>query len=210
MYIYQLGTTYGHFLCPIHDFLPSLFFGASLLLEPEYSQMTMAGFPRGFHGYDVLTQRSAASVTSCTAYKAVQLGMLGLTEEAHSILTFLAEQWDKVSNAFSGPLSESVSDTIQYMYENTTQAPPKGIEKFNEEQLANLEQYTAQVLPYCPDGVNVATGNEKDFEALKAWRERLESSDTNWAKDASTGYQVCTVFFLLTNVNRIDVVKGLC
>ena len=137
---------------------------------------------------DVLTESNVFTVASRTGYKAVQFGMLGLVDEAYSILSFLAEQSAKGSDRAldlpSGPLTNEISDIIQFMYEITTQSPPEGAEKYNEGQLAGLEQKLVRYIPDIPDGVN--NGNEDDFETLKTSIGKLYSKQN----DATTGWAV--------------------
>ena len=151
----------------------------------------MGRFPWPNNGHDVLTEHDVSCVVRRTANRAVQLGMLGLVEESHSILAFLAEQTKKTAEPTSRPLTEQIPDTIQFMYEVIPQSPPDGVEKYNQEQLAELQRELNDILPHYPNsvrGVDVVNGNDQDFETLQAWIREMDGEGT--AQDATSGYRV--------------------
>lgn len=164
----------------------------------------MSGFLRSFYSRDVLSDRSVTSVACGAAYKAVELGMLNLAKESHSIIAILAEQSKENLDTSSSPLTQELPDTIQFLYDSTAEeTPPKGVEKLDKEGLADLEHELIGTLPYIADGVDVVNGNERDFKTLKAWVRQLESEENGWTLDATTGY---CVRFLSSQTTSIDII----
>lgn len=159
----------------------------------------MVGFLNDLSPRSILYTRSIVSVASDTAHAAVDLGMLGCVEEAHSIIALLAE---------NSSLTEAIPDTIQFLYEATGQEIPSGVEKLDSAGLDSLEQELNDFLPYLADGVDVVNGNEKDYETLQAWIQELEAEDADFL-DATTGYSVCFFSFSFTSIN-INVCVCVC
>ncbi|QKX64176.1 uncharacterized protein TRUGW13939_11349 [Talaromyces rugulosus] len=148
----------------------------------------MTGFLQSFSSRSILSDRSTTSVASSTAFSAVELGMLGCIEGAHSIIALLAEHSKPSPPADN--LTGSIPDAIHFMYESTEQEItriPSGVGKLDNAGLDSLEQKLNDQLPYLADGVDVVNGNEKDYETLYAWIQELETEDA-WLLDVTTGY----------------------
>jgi hypothetical protein len=141
----------------------------------------MTGFLQSFSSRSILFDRSTTSVASSTAFSAVELGMLGCIEGAHSIIALLAEH--SRSSPPSDNLTGRIPDAIQFMYETTAQGIiriPSGVRELDNAGLDSLEQELNDQLPYLADGVNVVNGNEKDYETLHEWIQELETESVRF------------------------------
>lgn len=90
------------------------------------------------------------------------------------------------------------------MYEVTQHSPTDGVEKYNEEQLAGLEQDLHELLPDYPEDVDFVNGSDDGFEALKAWIVQLDSGEDDSVLNATSGSEVRFFFGLLSNRQLIS------
>ncbi|CRG83095.1 hypothetical protein PISL3812_00443 [Talaromyces islandicus] len=134
----------------------------------------------------ILFKRDTVTIASSAARVAVDLGMLGCVEEAHSLITLLTEHSNPSPPYQNLILTRGIPDAIHFLYEATGQNPPPAVEKLDNAGLDSLEQELNERLPYLADGVDVVNGNEKDYESLQKWIQELEAGDP-WL-DATTGF----------------------
>ncbi|RDW72841.1 hypothetical protein BP6252_06748 [Coleophoma cylindrospora] len=149
----------------------------SLLSKAGENHNSVGMFLQGFLEDDILAECSTGAVVANASFKAVELAMLGLPDEANAIFALLHP---------TGCLR--YSSPMEFFFAASGTRRPDGTEPLNDQKLAPLEQQALESFGHLPRDINFANIDETSYEKISSFVNDLDSRDSPY-KDARTGLQ---------------------
>lgn len=139
------------------------------------------GFLQGFYEDEILGERSEEVVVRQASTKAKELAMLGMTDEAHAIISTLQE-YGKRSR------TTSVLDiSLEFFYQAAGLPRPGATHSFSEEELKETQLEVLKDNTYhLPDDTNFSNVTNESYSRMSRFAETV--AEQNYA-NTTTGYQ---------------------